>query len=120
MTQLRYSYTHLPVTSEIPKGDAPTRYGKLRKVLIDTLGTDFTSQDDLPDSDRLTRHRGVLRELRLVRRAPDGGDALVDLLKLAAPASLQLGATSFSLGAASLVGPAASLSVDRLAFAAGR
>ncbi len=70
MTQLRYSYTHLPVTSEIPKGDAPTRYGKLRKVLIDTLGTDFTSQDDLPDSDRLTRHRGVLRELRSQLKLP--------------------------------------------------
>lgn len=70
MTQLRYSYAHLPVTSEIPRGDATSRYSKLRKVVIDTLGTDFTSQDDLPDSDRLTRHRNVLHELRSQLKLP--------------------------------------------------
>ena len=88
---------------------------ELRASLVGALASETTRQGG-----QSAHWRGVLRELRLARRAPDGGDALVDLLKLAAPAPLQLGATSFSLEAASLVGPAASLSVDRLAFAAGR
>lgn len=70
MTDLRYTYAHLPVTSEIPAGDPAVRYGKLRKVLIDKLGTDFTSQDDLPDTERLARHRGVLSELRSQLKLP--------------------------------------------------
>lgn len=68
--ELRYTYAHLPVTSQIPLGDPATRYSKLRKVVIDTLGTDFTSQDDLPDAARLNRHRSVLGELRSQLKLP--------------------------------------------------
>jgi translocation and assembly module TamB len=64
------------------------------------------------------RWRGVLGELRLTRR--DATGTQVNLVALAAPAPLQLGATSFDFGPATLGGPVGSLNIDRLALEAGR
>ena len=88
---------------------------ELRAAFAGGLASETTRQGGAS-----ARWRGMLSELRLARRAAVDGDALVDLAKLAAPAPLQFSATAFSLAAASLIGPAVSVSIDRLAFAAGR
>lgn len=63
--------------------------------------------------------RGMLSELRLTRRA-GSASANSALLELTAPAPLQLGASSLSLGPAAIGGALGSLHIDRLALEAGR
>jgi len=62
--------------------------------------------------------RGMLSALRLTRRAAD--NAPTPIVELTAPAALQFGATSLSFGPATIGGPLATLSIDRLSLEQGR